>query len=118
MPYEWTVIAFDALDNVETIREMEDDGVTFVCCQTDEATSAIVCSLLLNGGGGANRLVALVQDESCASSLRDLAIDLKKETNIEIVSVKGVHADLFGQARELLSSGKTPEEVQDSIHGS
>ncbi len=120
MPHKWTVIAFDALENVETFQELEDGGVTFVCCQTDEATSAVVCSLLLTGGEDANqnRLVALVQDESCASSLRDLARDFKKETNIEIVSVKGVHADLFAQTRELLSSGKAPKEVQELIHES
>jgi hypothetical protein len=89
-------------------------GVAFVCCQTDEATSATVCSLLL-GGGGSSRLVALVQDESCASSLKDFAREVNKEIYVEIVSVKGVHANLFAQSRELLVSGMKPEEVQESI---
>lgn len=116
LPSAWTVLAYNALDDVDSFQDsiIEQSGVAFVCCQTDEATSAVVCSLL-TGERGPKRLVALVQEESCASSLRDTTRGFSKDANVEIISVKGIHASLFDHARGLLASGMTPAEVQESI---
>jgi hypothetical protein len=121
MPYGWTILGYNCFEDIGLYQDVvaeSGDGVTLVCCENDEATSAMVCSLLLtNGKTGASgrRLVALVQDEEYTRGLSNLATELNNETIIEIVSVKEVHSNLFGRVRELLVSGKSASEIQDSM---
>ena len=117
MPFGWNIRGYDVLSGLDAYRSANStkDGVTFVCCGNDEATCAMICSLLMDEHASKSQFVVLVREESCASTLRDLATDFNKETETEIVSVKGIHSNLFDQVRELLASGKTPSEAQGWI---
>lgn len=91
-------------------------GVTFVSCQNDEATCSVVCSLLTEDTQVLpTRIVALVEEESCASMLTALAAELNKEARVEILSIKSIHVGLFEHVHHLLANGKSPSQVQELI---
>lgn len=116
---KWIVTWYNPHDgSIERYREVaaRNDSVSFVCCQSDEATCSVICSLLTNDPTCNASVVALVRDESCASTLRDVCAELgSRESSIEILSVASIHNCLFEHVRDLLASGKAPSEVQESI---
>ena len=111
-----SIVWHDPTSGMEEYRTIaaNKESVSFVCCGNDEATCSLICSLVT--GEHEVRVVALVEEQSCASTLKALVAELNNKASIEILSVKGIHSRLFDQARDLLAKGKTPSEVQELMY--
>jgi hypothetical protein len=115
---EWNVTWYSTHGGIANYHDTiaKNEGVTFVSCQNDEATCSVICSLLTEDAQVLpSRIVALVEEESCASMLTALAAELNKEVHVEILSIKSIHAGHFEHVRHLLANGESPSQVQELI---
>jgi hypothetical protein len=115
---EWNVSWYNAHSGIANYHDaiVKNEDVTFVSCQSDEATCCVICSLLTDDTRVApSRIVALVEEESCASMLTTLVAELNKDAHVEILCIKSIHTGRFEHVRHLLANGKTPSQVQELI---
>jgi hypothetical protein len=105
---DWRIVWYDATkeSDVTLYQQREAAGIAIVCCSTDDTTRAF--------------LMATIPKDRELQSQQVLSVVVEKqaqdeEGQVTTISIGEVHENLFSQVRDLLSEGKTIEEVQDIV---
>ena len=107
---DWRIVWYDANkeSDVELYRNNGDAAISVVCCGNDVTTSAFLAAttttMTTTTTGMPPRILAIVEQPTALVP-----------SGVSTISIQEVHNNLFSHVRDLLSDGKTPEEVQELV---
>lgn len=117
---DWRIVWYDATKNsdvalyVENKENSKAGSISVVCCSTDDTTRAFLLGMTKDAS----------EEKELLQRQRVLAVVVQKQQsdkcyNLDktgtVIGIREVHDNLFCQVRDLLSEGKTVEEVQEIV---